>query len=162
MIVQASNTGTDVHPGQFDLMIPAGGVGIFDACSVQWGVGARGVDLGERYGGILASCSNQLQRHPVHPACAGSSGTRRYNNTACHQAISQCVAGRCQDIFAPSHLSRLRAACEWFHSWFEAANDPTMRYRKVECPAEAFEGGIRAGSSATPLVGMGTASTIIG
>jgi len=160
MIVQASNTGMDVHPGQFDLMIPAGGVGIFDACSEQWGVAERGADLGERYGGILSSCTKRLRQYPTHPACTPSSAASRYDNEACHEAIVQCVARSCGEIFGLPQLARLKEACEWFHTWYEAANDPKMRYRKVQCPA-VFEQGVQ-GDGTTPTAGMGTASTIIG
>ncbi|MEI8634903.1 hypothetical protein P4S72_28405 [Vibrio sp. PP-XX7] len=37
MIVQALNIGYDVSGGQFDLLVPGGGVGAFNACSAQWG-----------------------------------------------------------------------------------------------------------------------------
>jgi hypothetical protein len=39
MIVQATNVGADVGEGQFDLAIPGGGVGLFNACTKQWGKG---------------------------------------------------------------------------------------------------------------------------
>lgn len=48
MIVQATNTGGDLGENHFDLAIPGGGVGMFDACSQQWG----GINLGNRYGGF--------------------------------------------------------------------------------------------------------------
>jgi hypothetical protein len=38
MIVQATNVGADVGEGQFDLAIPGGGVGLFNACTKQWGM----------------------------------------------------------------------------------------------------------------------------
>ena len=50
MIVQVTNSGSDVHPNQFDLQIPGGGVGIFNGCSGQWGAGRDG--WGQRYGGV--------------------------------------------------------------------------------------------------------------
>jgi hypothetical protein len=53
MIVKVSNTGGDVAANQFDLMIPGGGVGQFNACSQQWGTS----DLGAQYGGFLTECS---------------------------------------------------------------------------------------------------------
>lgn len=52
MIVKVTNTGSDVAGNQFDLMIPGGGVGQFDACSNQWNQSS----LGERYGGFLSAC----------------------------------------------------------------------------------------------------------
>ncbi|QDS75814.1 hypothetical protein FKW77_000327 [Venturia effusa] len=50
MIVQATNTGTDLIENQFDIMIPGGGVGIFGnhACERQWGE----IDMGDQYGGF--------------------------------------------------------------------------------------------------------------
>lgn len=56
MIVQATNIGYDVRPGQFDLLIPGGGVGIFDSFSRQLGVNES--DLGARFGGLLTACGN--------------------------------------------------------------------------------------------------------
>lgn len=56
MIVQATNIGHDVNGGQFDLLIPGGGVGAFNACSEQWDVDNS--QLGVQYGGLLSSCSN--------------------------------------------------------------------------------------------------------
>jgi hypothetical protein len=51
MIVQIINTG-GLQDNQFDLLIPGGGVGDFDACSTQWGAS----DLGAQYGGFLLGC----------------------------------------------------------------------------------------------------------
>ena len=56
MIVKVSNTGGDVAGSQFDLMIPGGGVGQFNACSKQWGTS----DLGAQYGGFLTNCTGSL------------------------------------------------------------------------------------------------------
>jgi hypothetical protein len=53
MIVKVTNTGSDVGGTQFDLMIPGGGVGKFNACSRQWNTS----DLGAQYGGFLSECS---------------------------------------------------------------------------------------------------------
>jgi hypothetical protein len=53
MVVKVSNTGGDVANNQFDLMVPGGGVGQFNACSKQWGTS----DLGAQYGGFLTTCT---------------------------------------------------------------------------------------------------------
>ncbi|KAI1413189.1 cellulase-like protein [Hypoxylon sp. FL1857] len=50
MIVQASNTGGDLGQNHFDLAIPGGGVGIYNACTNQYGAPSNG--WGERYGGV--------------------------------------------------------------------------------------------------------------
>jgi hypothetical protein len=46
MIVQATNVGSDVGEGQFDLAIPGGGVGLFNACTAQWGMDQSNVISG--------------------------------------------------------------------------------------------------------------------
>jgi len=64
MIVQVTNTGSDLSTSHFDIQIPGGGVGIFNGCQSQWGAPADG--WGSRYGGVSseADCSQlpaQLQ-----------------------------------------------------------------------------------------------------
>ncbi|KAK4626309.1 Endoglucanase [Fulvia fulva] len=57
MIVQATNTGSDVGEGQFDLAMPGGGVGQFNGCDTEWGAPSGG--WGQQYGGISSnSCSS--------------------------------------------------------------------------------------------------------
>jgi hypothetical protein len=56
MIVQATNTGGDLGSNQFDISIPGGGVGIFNACTDQWNAPSSG--WGAQYGGISSNtCS---------------------------------------------------------------------------------------------------------
>ncbi|KAK3899452.1 glycoside hydrolase [Staphylotrichum tortipilum] len=50
MIVQATNTGGDLGNNHFDIAMPGGGVGIFNACTQQYGAPSNG--WGDRYGGI--------------------------------------------------------------------------------------------------------------
>ncbi|KAK4195107.1 RlpA-like double-psi beta-barrel-protein domain-containing protein-containing protein [Triangularia verruculosa] len=50
MIVQATNTGGDLGNNHFDIAMPGGGVGIFNACTQQYGAPPDG--WGERYGGV--------------------------------------------------------------------------------------------------------------
>jgi len=64
MIVQITNTGSDVGSNQFDIAIPGGGVGIYNGCTLQWGAPSGG--WGAQYGGVssLSGCSalpSQLQ-----------------------------------------------------------------------------------------------------
>jgi hypothetical protein len=67
MIVKVTNTGGDVGGTQFDLMIPGGGVGQFNACSTQWGTN----DLGAQYGGFLTECtgSHAQKKECVRQEC---------------------------------------------------------------------------------------------
>ncbi|KAG9502294.1 hypothetical protein J7337_005121 [Fusarium musae] len=48
MIVQSTNTGGDLGDNHFDLMMPGGGVGIFDGCTSEFGKALGGA----QYGGI--------------------------------------------------------------------------------------------------------------
>ncbi|ORX80543.1 hypothetical protein BCR32DRAFT_220853 [Anaeromyces robustus] len=52
MVVQVTNTGSDVGSNQFDIQIPGGGVGIFDACTNMYGLPAGSNGWGDKYGGI--------------------------------------------------------------------------------------------------------------
>jgi Glycosyl hydrolase family 45 len=87
MIVQVTNTGSDVAGNQFDLMIPGGGVGLFNACSRQWGTN----DLGGQYGGFLATCT-----------------------TGTHAEKKDCVRQKCMAIPAGSAREGCIWFVDWF------------------------------------------------
>ena len=57
MIVQVTNTGGDLGNNHFDLQMPGGGFGIFDACTNQFG---SSYSWGQRYGGVSqrTDCNN--------------------------------------------------------------------------------------------------------
>src|SRR6185369_4758070 len=55
VFVQVINTG-DIADDQFDLLVPGGGVGQFNACSNEWGT----TDLGSTYGGFLSGCNGSI------------------------------------------------------------------------------------------------------
>jgi hypothetical protein len=114
MIVQAINVGSDVSGGQFDILTPGGGVGTFNACSTQWGVSAS--ELGAQYGGFLSACQST------------SGGS--------YAAAKSCVAGRCASVFGSRGLTDLQGGCSWFVDWFQAANNPSLVYKEVQCPPE--------------------------
>ncbi len=114
MIVQAINIGYDVSGGQFDIAIPGGGVGAFNACSSQWGVPNQ--ELGAQYGGFLTNCKNE------------------FGGNANHAALKSCVLKKCDSVFKSRGLQELAAGCRWFGEWFEAADNPALRYKEVPCP----------------------------
>jgi hypothetical protein len=87
MIVKVTNTGSDVAGNQFDLMIPGGGVGLFNACSRQWGLD----DLGAQYGGFLSACT-----------------------TGTHAEKKECVRQRCMSIPAGSARDGCLWFVDWF------------------------------------------------
>jgi hypothetical protein len=113
MIVQAINVGYDVGNNQFDLLIPGGGVGAFNACSSQWGTSSS--ELGEQYGGFLATCKIQYS----------------YNGSL--SQYKDCVSAKCNSIF--SGKPDLLAGCNWFVDWFGAADNPNIVFKEVTCPA---------------------------
>lgn len=112
MIVQAVNIGFDVGGGQFDVLIPGGGVGAFDACSSQWNVQPN--ELGATYGGFLTACQQ--------------------NNGGNWAQTKQCVLDRCNAVFDEPGHDDLIAGCEWFVGWYEAADNPNLQYQEVACP----------------------------
>ncbi len=119
MVVMASNIGHDVaggNPqlpaGQFDLMVPGGGVGNFDALSLQVGV-ARS-DLGVNDGGFLSECQNKIG----------------WDNTL--EAYQECVLAKCELIFRD--WPNMLRGCKWFAEWYMAADNPTYYIEEVECP----------------------------
>ncbi|KAK7432928.1 hypothetical protein QQZ08_000399 [Neonectria magnoliae] len=59
MVVQSTNTGSDISNNQFDLMIPGGGVGLFDGCSKKFGSPLPGA----QYGGV--SSRGECNRMPA-------------------------------------------------------------------------------------------------
>jgi len=48
MIVQSTNTGGDLGNNHFDILMPGGGVGLFDGCSSEFGQALPGA----QYGGV--------------------------------------------------------------------------------------------------------------
>lgn len=112
LIVMASNIGHDVEVGQFDMMVPGGGVGAFDALSTQIGVSKD--QLGVTYGGFLSECQQSLG----------------WDNTV--EAYQNCIIEKCDAVF-PNHPNLLRG-CKWFAEWYMAADNPTYVYEVIECP----------------------------
>lgn len=67
MIVQVTNTGSDLGSNHFDLQIPGGGVGIFNGCSAQYGAPADG--WGNRYGGVSSASQCSTLPADLQPGC---------------------------------------------------------------------------------------------
>jgi hypothetical protein len=114
MIVQAINIGYDVNGGQFDILVPGGGVGAFNGCSKQWGISNS--ELGEQYGGLLSACKKQVGWE------------------ASNDAIKGCLNQKCTSVFGSRGLKEMEAGCKWYASWFEAADNPALKYKEVACP----------------------------
>jgi len=108
LIVMTSNMGGDVGEGQFDVLIPGGGVGAFDAFSSQ--INVSKAQLGKQYGGLLSTCEEE--------------------NNYEFSKYKQCLTTKC-NIFTNATL---KEGCLFYANWFEAANNPTMLYKEVDCP----------------------------
>ena len=107
LIVMTTNVGTDVSQGQFDIMIPGGGVGIFNGCSsMGWG------SQGAQYGGLLADCEGQSKDLP--------------------SKVVTCLKDKCNSVF--SNDSEAKKGCLFLAEWMHAAGNPTHKYTEVECP----------------------------
>jgi hypothetical protein len=128
MIVQATNIGGDVGNGQFDILVPGGGVGAFNACSSQWGV--SNAELGAQYGGLVAACKQEL------------------GFNASLAQYKACLTGRCNSVFGSRGLTDLQKGCQWYADWFEAADNPALKFKEVPCPAELTS---RSGIDRGPL-----------
>ena len=108
LIIMATNVGGDVQQGQFDIMIPGGGVGMFNGCSsMGWG------SQGEQYGGLLSECEKE-------------------NNYKAAKYAS-CLTEKCNKSFANDEEAK--KGCLFLATWMEAAGNPEHNYVEGECPA---------------------------
>jgi len=114
IVVMTSNIGHDVEVGQFDLMVPGGGVGAFDALSVQ--VSGQNVNWGAGFGGFLTECQSKIG----------------YDNTL--EKYQECVKDMCDAAFGNAGFPNLLRGCHWFADWYMAADNPTYNWEEVECP----------------------------
>jgi len=133
MIVMASNIGHDVmydvtmkHGSakgtQFDIMIPGGGVGAFNSFSNQLGI--QRSELGVGYGGLLSNC--------IEGGLAAM-GIRDGSHRATLEQWQECLKNECDRVFK-GKSKELYNGCLWHVNWLMAADNPTLYYKKVECP----------------------------
>ena len=116
IIVMAANIGHDMNAGQFDLMVPGEGPGIFDALQLQ--IAKPGIEWGAKYGGFLTYCQNSF--------LCGFDGT-----LDCYQT---CIKDMCDAAFGDSNYPNLLRGCHWFADWYMAADNPTYQWEAIECP----------------------------
>lgn len=111
MVVMISNIGGDVGGTQFDIMIPGGGIGLYDCIDGSNAMSA--VKSTERYGGILTTCG----------------GAKAGANAA---SVKTCVEGYCNKI----SNADAKAGCLFMAEWYELANNPKFKATEVQCPKE--------------------------
>ena len=110
LIIMATNIGGDVKQGQFDIMIPGGGVGMFNGCgSMGWG------NQGKQYGGLLSDCEEEV----------GYQGNLLKKRT-------ECLTSKCNSVF--SNDNEAKQGCLFLANWMQAAGNPMHNYVEVECP----------------------------
>jgi len=126
MVIMVSNIGGDVSQNQFDLMIPGGGVGAFNALSNQISQnGGSSGNLGAQYGGFRTTCGPD----------------------------KNCIRNMCNSAFSSAALADLKAGCEWYIDWFDAADNPTANSQSVTCPQaliDKYKGNFSANPTPTP------------
>ena len=107
LIVMATNIGGDVQQGQFDILIPGGGVGMFNGCSqMGWG------NQGQQYGGLLSDCETE-------------------KNYKADQ-YAKCLTDKCNKAFGNDEEAK--KGCMFLVEWMESAGNPEHNYTEVECP----------------------------
>jgi hypothetical protein len=109
IIVQVVNTG-GLQTGQFDLLIPGGGVGQNDACSNEWKVSSS--QLGVQFGGLMLQCEQQ----------------DNFN----YSQYTACTIAACKSLFTNATME---VGCEFIINWMKGANNPNVKYTQVTCPS---------------------------
>ena len=111
LIVMVTNIGADVNQGQFDVMIPGGGVGIYNGTS-GYGWGSQGA----QYGGLLTECENEIG----------------YNASNLLEKRKSCLVEKCNKSFSSDATAK--QGCLFLANFMEAAGNPMHEYVEVECP----------------------------
>ena len=114
LVVMISNIGGDVDAdgGQFDIMIPGGGVGLYNGCSkMGWSN-----NMGAQYGGLLSDCESEV-------GYAGNVKDKR----------KECLTNKCKSVFSSN--KQAQEGCLFLANWMEAAGNPKTEYKEVECPS---------------------------
>ena len=115
LIVMASNIGYDVAGGQFDIMIPGGGVGAFNGCHDIFGD-----NLGKQYGGLLSDCEEEVGYN--------------LSDEEIYEKRKTCLQNKCNNVFG--RIPQALEGCLFLANWMEAAGNPLHNYEEVSCPSE--------------------------
>jgi hypothetical protein len=131
LIVMVTNLGA--KEGGFDIMIPGGGVGMYDALNEQLGTtpeypGSKYGDLGAKYGGLIDECVFGSRDLPYSAIGGGLTPHER----AELKESQECLIAKCHRAF-DNHPALLKG-CIWSAEWFMAADNPEANYKEVSCP----------------------------
>ena len=114
LVVMASNSGYDVAGGQFDVMIPGGGVGLFNGCAQIFGSG----NMGAQYGGLLSDCENEV-------------GWGVEDNTM-YTRRKECLVKKCKNF---TNNSQAQEGYLFLANFLEAAGNPLHTFKEIKCPS---------------------------
>ena len=112
LIIMSTNIGWDVEGGgQFDIMIPGGGVGNFNGTQ-----GYGWTDLGANRGGLLTDCEQTV-------GYDGDLLTKRKN----------CLIQKCNSAFGSD--TQAKEGCLFLANFMEAAGNPNHTFKEIKCPS---------------------------
>lgn len=94
-------------------MIPGGGFGIFDGCSSKMGWGSQG----SQYGGLLDECEKETNYYAAN--------------------YQKCLRTKCEKSFSMD--PEAKEGCLFLADWMNAAGNPLLNYKEVECPQELID-----------------------
>jgi len=129
LIVMVNNFG--VGDDAFDIMIPGGGLGAYDALSEQ--LGTTPENLGRRMGGLLSECIFGDRNLPYSDPNGGLTPHER----ATLEESKDCLRAKCNRAFK-NHPTLLKG-CLWHVDWFEAVDNPEGFMKEVPCPQYLIE-----------------------
>ena len=109
----ATNIGSDVEGGQFDVMIPGGGVGIYNGCGNLFDTSNT-----EQYGGLLSDCEKSV----------GYDGS----DEDIYKKRKECLIKKCSSVFSKRLPAKM--GCLFLANFMEAAGNPLHSYKEVNCP----------------------------
>ena len=115
LIVITSSVGFD-DGGQFDIMIPGGGVGFFNGCA---GILGGSGNLGKNFGGLLSLCEETVGWNE--------------SDEDIYSLRKSCLIEKCNSSFSNAQAKQ---GCLFLANWMEAAGNPTVDYKEVSCPNE--------------------------
>jgi len=124
LIVMVNNWG--VSKTGFDIMIPGGGLGAYDAFSEKLGTNAR--NLGHQMGGLLAECVFGDRNLPYSDSLGGLTPHER----ATLEESQECLRVKCNRVF--KNHPKLLEGCLWHVNWFMAVDNPEALMKEVDCP----------------------------
>ncbi|KAH0004496.1 glycoside hydrolase family 45 protein, partial [Aureobasidium melanogenum] len=155
MIVQATNTGGDLGSNQFDLAIPGGGVGIFNACTDEWNAPSSG--WGAQYGGISTNTCSAFPK-ALQPGCGfrfdwfenADNPEMEFERVECPAAITTKSGCKRADDGSQAYPSIVSAAAASSSSPVAAASSSSAA-QKVDAASSSSEAAPVASSSAAAV-----------